>query len=83
MSLRSILSGRVTKKTARRDAAHTATKDGAPSHDRERLDDVGLVAALATDLSLRDVTQALRHSRENMFDPLPSRGSGMSSYPHH
>ncbi|TLS29475.1 hypothetical protein PpBr36_00180 [Pyricularia pennisetigena] len=38
------------------------------------LDDHGLVAALTTDLRLRDVPQAVRHARENMFAPLPMRG---------
>ncbi|TLD12340.1 uncharacterized protein PgNI_04952 [Pyricularia grisea] len=38
------------------------------------LDDHGLVAALTTDLRLRDVPQAVRHARENMFAPLPTRG---------
>ncbi|EHA53672.1 hypothetical protein MGG_04367 [Pyricularia oryzae 70-15] len=39
------------------------------------LDDHGLVAALTTDMRLRDVPQAVRHARENMFAPLPTRGT--------
>ncbi|CAK7222892.1 hypothetical protein SCUCBS95973_004990 [Sporothrix curviconia] len=39
--------------------------------DEFQLDDNGLVASLADDLSLRDVVQALRYARGNMFDPLP------------
>ena len=39
--------------------------------DDFKLDDSGLVASLADDLSLRDVVQALRYSRGNMFDPVP------------
>ncbi|CAK7211220.1 hypothetical protein SBRCBS47491_001042 [Sporothrix bragantina] len=41
------------------------------SDDEYKLDDNGLVASLADDLSLRDVVQALRYARGNMFDPLP------------
>lgn len=44
----------------------------------DRLDDVGLVATLAGDLSLRDVVQSMKHIRSHMFDNLPAR-SGMSS----
>lgn len=48
---------------------------------QDKLDDVGLVHALATDLSLRDVPQAMRYSRERMFAPLPDQPSslGLSS----
>ncbi|ERT03169.1 hypothetical protein HMPREF1624_01474 [Sporothrix schenckii ATCC 58251] len=41
------------------------------SDDDEQLDDNGLVASLADDLSLRDVVQALRYARGNMFEPVP------------
>ncbi|CAK7566054.1 MAG: hypothetical protein SEPTF4163_003987 [Sporothrix epigloea] len=47
------------------------------SDDDYELDDNGIVASLANDLSLRDVVQALRYARGNMFDPLPqSRDNG-------
>lgn len=47
----------------------------------DKLDDVGLVQALATDLSLRDVPQAMRYSRERMFAHMPDQPStlGLSS----
>ncbi|KAI9800614.1 MAG: hypothetical protein M1833_003272 [Piccolia ochrophora] len=45
----------------------------------DRLTDVGLVRALATDLSLRDVPQALRYIGNNMFHPIPDRASGLNS----
>ncbi|KAJ0121112.1 hypothetical protein J7T55_008274 [Diaporthe amygdali] len=47
----------------------------------DRLDDTGLVHALATDLTLRDVPQAMRYSREHMFTPMPDQPSslGLSS----
>lgn len=56
-------------------------------HDHEedyfhdKLDDVGLVHALATDLTLRDVPQAMRYSRAHMFAPMPDQPStlGLSS----
>ncbi|KAL1891874.1 hypothetical protein Sste5346_007419 [Sporothrix stenoceras] len=41
------------------------------SEDDEQLDDNGLIASLADDLSLRDVVQTLRYSRGNMFEPVP------------
>ena len=44
----------------------------------DRLDDLGLVASLATDLSLRDVVQSMNYIRSHMFDEIPER-SGMNS----
>lgn len=70
------------------------TKPGAPAAARrkkaddeeedffhDKLDDVGLVHALATDLSLRDVPQAMRYSRERMFAPMPDRPSSLGLSP--
>ncbi|KAH8675657.1 serine-threonine protein kinase 19-domain-containing protein [Xylariales sp. PMI_506] len=45
----------------------------------EKLDDNGLLRALATDLNLRDTTQAIRYLRAHMFSPMPEQGSGMNS----
>ena len=45
---------------------------------QDHLDDVGLVACLANDLSLRDVVQTMRYIRSHMFDDIPER-SGMNS----
>ncbi|MCJ1387795.1 hypothetical protein MMC18_000638 [Xylographa bjoerkii] len=45
---------------------------------QDHLDDVGLVACLATDLSLRDVVQTMKYIRSHMFDDIPER-SGMNS----
>lgn len=45
----------------------------------DKLDDVGLMQCLSTDLSLRDVPQVMRHVRNRMFDPVPERASGMNS----
>jgi hypothetical protein len=44
----------------------------------DRLDDIGLVKALATDLTLRDVAQAIKYIREKMWSPIPER-AGMNS----
>ncbi len=40
----------------------------------DKLDDIGLVVTLATDLSLRDVAQITRFANTQMFDSLPERG---------
>ncbi|KAI9053614.1 hypothetical protein LZ554_002568 [Drepanopeziza brunnea f. sp. 'monogermtubi'] len=45
----------------------------------DRLDDVGLVKALATDLTLRDVAQALLYVRGKMWTSIPEHRVGMSS----
>ncbi|ROT37372.1 hypothetical protein SODALDRAFT_334464 [Sodiomyces alkalinus F11] len=46
---------------------------------QDHLDDRGLVATLATDLSLRDVPQAMAYALSRMFSPVPERASGLSS----
>lgn len=58
-----------------------ASRDDGDEEDffGDKLDDYGLVKALATDLTLRDVPQAMRYSRERMFTPMPEQGAGMSS----
>jgi hypothetical protein len=45
----------------------------------DRLDDVGLVKALATDLTLRDVAQAIKYIRGKMWSPVPDDRAGMNS----
>jgi Serine-threonine protein kinase 19 len=45
----------------------------------DRLDDVGLVKALAADLTLRDVPQAVLYIRTRMFSPVPTQSAGMNS----
>jgi hypothetical protein len=45
----------------------------------DRLDDVGLVKALATDLNLRDVAQAISHIRDKMWSRIPEQRAGMNS----
>ncbi|KAI0432092.1 serine-threonine protein kinase 19-domain-containing protein [Xylaria sp. FL1042] len=47
--------------------------------DDDRLDDFGLVTALATDLSLRDTPQAIQYVRARMFAPVPDTAAGMTS----
>ncbi|MCJ1384832.1 hypothetical protein MMC17_007950 [Xylographa soralifera] len=53
-------------------------EDDADDLFQDHLDDVGLVACLATDLSLRDVVPAMKYIRSHMFDDIPER-SGMNS----
>ena len=43
------------------------------------LDDIGLVQALVTDLTLRDVAQAIKYIRGKMFSPVPEERTGMKS----
>ncbi|KAI0120279.1 serine-threonine protein kinase 19-domain-containing protein [Hypoxylon sp. NC0597] len=44
----------------------------------DKLDDYGLVKALATDMNLRDTSQAILYIRDHMFSPMPER-AGMNS----
>ncbi|KAM0332258.1 hypothetical protein ACHAQA_002534 [Verticillium albo-atrum] len=52
-----------------------APVDHEDDYFQDHLDDQGLVAALATDLSLRDVPQAMARARSTMFGPVPGMGS--------
>lgn len=45
----------------------------------DRLEDCGLAASLAADLSLRDVAQILKYVRGHMFDEIPETGGGFNS----
>lgn len=45
----------------------------------DRMEDVGLVHALVTDLTLRDVAQAIPYILSHQFSPLPAQRSGMNS----
>jgi hypothetical protein len=45
----------------------------------DKLDDFGLVKALATDLNLRDTPQAIQYIRTRMFAPVPDTAAGMTS----
>ncbi|KAI1172822.1 serine-threonine protein kinase 19-domain-containing protein [Nemania sp. FL0916] len=45
----------------------------------DKLDDFGLVTALATDLALRDTPQAIQYIRMRMFAPMPNAAAGMTS----
>lgn len=63
---------------AKRATSKTAVDDEEEDLFGDRLDDHGLVTALATDLRLRDVAQQVRYVQEHMFDKIPDR-SGMNS----
>ncbi|KAK5629939.1 hypothetical protein RRF57_005654 [Xylaria bambusicola] len=45
----------------------------------DKLDDLGLVTALATDLNLRDTPQAIQYIRTRMFSLVPETAAGMTS----
>lgn len=45
----------------------------------DKLDDIGLVKTLATDLTLRDVAQAIQYIRGRMWNNIPGQRSGMNS----
>ncbi|KAI5861855.1 serine-threonine protein kinase 19-domain-containing protein [Durotheca rogersii] len=45
----------------------------------DKLDDYGLVRTLATDLNLRDTSQAVLYIRSHMFSPMPQQAAGMNS----
>lgn len=70
----------------RKKPALARTTSKASAHDGDdddefslnRLEDQGLVIALATDLRLRDVAQQIRYVQEHMFSKIPDR-SGMNS----
>ncbi|RYP63100.1 hypothetical protein DL771_009442 [Monosporascus sp. 5C6A] len=69
---------------ARRKSSTTRGKQPAGGEDDddyfdEKLDDVGLVTALATDLNLRDTAQAIHYIRAHMFSPMPQEAAGMNS----
>lgn len=63
--------------------AKAATKNKVGNDDDlfgdDKLDDFGLVTALATDLRLRDTPQAIQYIRTRMFTPVPETAAGMTS----
>ncbi|KAI0855416.1 serine-threonine protein kinase 19-domain-containing protein [Xylaria cubensis] len=62
--------------------AKTAKNKGGKDDDLfgdDKLDDFGLVTALATDLRLRDTPQAIQYIRSRMFAPVPETAAGMTS----
>ncbi|RYP23768.1 hypothetical protein DL767_008723 [Monosporascus sp. MG133] len=69
---------------SRRESSTARGKQPAGGEDGEdffddKLDDVGLVTALATDLNLRDAAQAVHYIRAHMFSPMPQEAAGMNS----
>ncbi|RYC58522.1 hypothetical protein CHU98_g7687 [Xylaria longipes] len=63
--------------------AKTTSKNKLETYDDlfgdDKLDDFGLVTALATDLHLRDTPQAIQYIRTRMFAPVPETAAGMTS----
>lgn len=67
----------------RKSIQRSASKPDTPNEEDEdffgdRLDDIGLAKALATDLILRDVSQAILYIRGKMWSNIPER-AGMNS----
>lgn len=68
----------------RKPIQRSASKPEATAQDDEDLfeddlDDIGLVKALATDLTLRDVSQAILYIRGKMYSTIPEQRGGMNS----
>jgi len=63
-----------------RSASKASAKDDEDEegYSLNRLEDQGLVTALATDLRLRDVAQQIRYVQDHMFSKIPER-SGLNS----
>jgi hypothetical protein len=68
------------RKPVQRSASKSTTADDEDEDlFGDRLDDVGLVKALATDLTLRDVAQAIMYTRGKMWSSIPQERAGMNS----
>jgi hypothetical protein len=65
----------------RKPISRSSTKPEEPEEDfcGERLDDLGLVKALADDLTLRDIPQAMLFVQRRMWSVLPEQRTGMNS----
>ncbi|KAI3329812.1 serine-threonine protein kinase 19-domain-containing protein [Ustulina deusta] len=64
---------------ARTSSKNKNTRGDDDFFEDDKLDDFGLVTALATDLSLRDTPQAIRYIQTRMFAPVPDTAAGMTS----
>jgi len=67
------------RKPIARSVSKPETNDDEEDFFNDRLDDIGLVKVLATDLTLRDVSQAILYIRSRMWTPMPDRRTGMNS----
>ncbi|OTB02111.1 hypothetical protein M426DRAFT_322938 [Hypoxylon sp. CI-4A] len=67
------------KPGTQRGKASKAAGDDDDDLFNDKLDDYGLVKALATDMNLRDTSQALLYIRSHMFSPIPEQAAGMNS----
>ena len=74
-------SSRSTGSPRRKSVQRSKTKADPVDEDddfEDRLEDLGLVETLETELSLRDVPQTMNYIRSHMFDDIPEK-SGMNS----
>ncbi|KAL8684187.1 MAG: hypothetical protein Q9224_006536, partial [Gallowayella concinna] len=64
--------------TQRKPIQRSKSKPEISKHDDdlfdERLENLGIIATMATDLSLRGVAQIVKYANANMFEPMPERG---------
>ncbi|OBT76652.1 hypothetical protein VF21_05310 [Pseudogymnoascus sp. 05NY08] len=68
-----------SKQQSQDDYSDDDTPSSSSSDPTTRLPDAGLIHTLLTDLTLRDVPQAILHITTNTFTPIPPTRSGLSS----
>ncbi|RYP06068.1 hypothetical protein DL764_003358 [Monosporascus ibericus] len=73
------LSAPTRRKSSTARAKQPAGGEDAEDFFDDKLDDVGLVTALAINLNLRDTAQAIYYIRAHMFSPMPQEAAGMNS----
>ena len=77
-SASSPFNGFIRRKSIQRSKSKTDVADGDDDDDddffEKRLDDIGIVKSLASDLSLRDLVQIIQYVRSHMFESMPENG---------
>ncbi|OBT98832.1 hypothetical protein VE01_03345 [Pseudogymnoascus verrucosus] len=71
--------GSSSKQQSQDDYSDDDTPSSSSSDPTARLPDAGLIHTLLTDLTLRDVPQAILHITTHTFTPIPPTRSGLSS----
>ena len=62
------------RKPIQRSKSTVEVADNDEDFFEDRLEDIGIVKSLASDLSLRDVAQTIHYVRSHMFDAVPENG---------
>lgn len=74
-SASSPFTGFVQRKSIQRSKSKADVADDNDDDDfGDRLDDIGIVKSLASDLSLRDLVQTIQYVRSHMFESMPENG---------